>query len=75
MIIAGDFGNEGAITIQTNKDVNHVVNVKGCTFAEGYELQPVGEVTFENCTIGDVALTADNLATLVISNIENVTVK
>jgi len=28
----GDFGNEGAITIQTNKDVKHVVNVKGCTF-------------------------------------------
>ncbi len=28
----GDFGNEGAITIQTNKDVNHIVNVKGCTF-------------------------------------------
>lgn len=28
----GDFGTEGAITIQTNKDVNHTVNVKGCTF-------------------------------------------
>ena len=28
----GDFGHEGAITIQTNKDVNHIVNVKGCTF-------------------------------------------
>jgi len=28
----GDFGTEGAITIQTNKDVNHIVNVKGCTF-------------------------------------------
>lgn len=28
----GDFGNEGAITIQTNKDVNHIVNVMGCTF-------------------------------------------
>ena len=48
---------------------------KGCAFAEGYELEPIGKVTFENCTIGGVALTADNLATLVISNIENVTVK
>lgn len=28
----GNFGTEGAITIQTNKDVNHIVNVKGCTF-------------------------------------------
>lgn len=28
----GDFGTEGAITIQTNKNVNHIVNVKGCTF-------------------------------------------
>ena len=28
----GDFGSEGAIVIQTNKDVNHIVNVKGCTF-------------------------------------------
>ncbi len=28
----GDFGTEGAITIQTNKDVNHIVNVQGCTF-------------------------------------------
>ncbi len=28
----GDFGSEGAITIQTNKDVNHIVNVMGCTF-------------------------------------------
>lgn len=28
----GDFGTEGAITIQTNKNVNHIVNVMGCTF-------------------------------------------
>ncbi len=28
----GDFGGEGAITIQANQDVNHIVNVKGCTF-------------------------------------------
>ena len=28
----GNFGTEGAITIQTNKDVNHIVNVNGCTF-------------------------------------------
>ncbi len=28
----GNFGNEGAITIQTNQNVDHIVNVKGCTF-------------------------------------------
>ena len=28
----GDFGREGAIVVQTNKDVNHNVNVQGCTF-------------------------------------------
>lgn len=28
----GDFGNEGAITIQNNDGVNHIVNVTGCTF-------------------------------------------
>ncbi|MBR2948184.1 MAG: hypothetical protein IKC17_06325, partial [Bacteroidales bacterium] len=28
----GDFGTEGAITIQTNKEVNHTVNVEGCEF-------------------------------------------
>lgn len=29
----GDFGNEGAITIQNNDGVNHIVNVAGCTFS------------------------------------------
>jgi len=28
----GNFGTEGAIVIQANKDVNHTVNVQGCTF-------------------------------------------
>lgn len=28
----GDFGGEGAVTIQNNDDVNHTVNVTGCTF-------------------------------------------
>ena len=28
----GNFGGEGAITIQGNKDVKHIVNVEGCTF-------------------------------------------
>lgn len=47
----------------------------GCDFAAGYELDAVAAVTFENCTIGGVALTAENLATLVTSNIGNATVK
>ena len=28
----GDFGGEGAITIQNNTNVKHIVNVKGCSF-------------------------------------------
>ncbi len=46
-----------------------------CDFEAGYQLDARGAVTFENCTIGGVALTAENLATLVTSNIENATVK
>ena len=47
----------------------------GCKFEAGYEIDPRAAVTFENCTIGGVALTADNLATLVTDNITNATVK
>jgi hypothetical protein len=47
----------------------------GCNFADGYELDAQVAVTFENCTIGGVDLTADNLATLVTSNIQNATIK
>ncbi len=47
----------------------------GCDFEAGYQLDARAAVTFENCTIGGVALTADNLATLVTSNIANATVK
>lgn len=46
-----------------------------CDFEAGFEIDPKAAVTFENCTIGGVALTADNLATLVTSNISNATVK
>ena len=48
---------------------------KNCAFEAGFEVDALGQVTFENCTIGGVALTADNLATLVTSNIANATVK
>lgn len=49
---------------------------KNCAFEEGFAVDAVGQVTFENCTIGGVALTADNLATLVTSGtIANATVK
>ena len=47
----------------------------GCAFEAGFELDAVGKVTFENCTLGGVALTAENLATLVTSNIANASVK
>ncbi len=47
----------------------------GCDFEAGFEMDPRAKVTFENCTIGGEALTAENLATLVISNIANASVK
>ena len=47
----------------------------GCNFAAGFELDAVAAVTFENCKINGVALTAENLATLVTSNTANATVK
>ena len=46
----------------------------GCNFAAGYEIDAVAAVTFKNCTINGVALTAENLATLVTSNTANATV-
>ena len=48
----------------------------GCDFAAGFEVEAIGKITFENCTLGGVALTADNLSTLVTSDtIANATVK
>ena len=46
-----------------------------CAFSEGFELGAQAAVTFENCTIGGVALTAENLATFVVEKPENATVK
>ena len=46
-----------------------------CSFAENFTMDPRAAVTFENCTLNGVALTADNLATLVTSKIQNATVK
>ncbi|MBQ2837069.1 MAG: hypothetical protein IJE67_02960 [Peptococcaceae bacterium] len=37
----------------------------GCEFETGYTVDPRAAVTFENCTLNGVALTADNLDTLV----------
>ena len=47
----------------------------GCEFEAGYQMDARAAVIFENCTIGGVALTADNLSTLVTSNVANATVK
>ena len=46
----------------------------GCNFAAGHKVDARGAVTFENCTIDGQPLTAENLATLVTSNIVNATV-
>jgi len=47
----------------------------GCEFEVGYKMDPRAAVTFKDCTIGGVALTADNLSTLVYTNTANATVK
>ena len=46
-----------------------------CAFAAGHKIDPRAAITFENCTVDGVALTAENLSTLVTSNIANATVK
>ena len=47
----------------------------GCEFQAGYQLDARGAVTFENCTLGGAAVTAENMATLVTGNAANATVK
>lgn len=53
----------------------NVAKFVNCDFCEGFEIDPRAAITFENCTINGVALTAENLSTLVTSNIANATVK
>ena len=47
----------------------------GCAFEAGFEIDARGKITFENCTLGGVALTAENLATLVTRHVENASIK
>ncbi|MBE5754205.1 MAG: hypothetical protein E7340_02575 [Clostridiales bacterium] len=47
----------------------------GCKFEAGFEMDPRAAVTFENCTLDGVAITGENLSTLVTSNINNATIK
>ena len=47
----------------------------GCEFEAGFKVDPVAKVTFENCTLDGVAITADNLANLLARNAANATVK
>ncbi len=46
----------------------------GCEFEAGYEMDPRAKVTFVNSTFDGEAITADNVATLVTSNVANATV-
>ena len=46
-----------------------------CAFEAGFKIDARGKITFENCTLGGVALTAENLATLVTSRVENASIK
>ena len=47
----------------------------GCAFEAGFQIGAIGKITFENCTVGGQALTAENLSTLVTSYVENASVK
>ena len=47
----------------------------GCEFQAGYKMDADGAVTFENCTLGGAAVTAENMATLVTGHTANATVK
>ena len=76
----GDFGTEGAIVIQTNKDVNHIVNVKGCTFSNipatshRIYLAPPSTGLYYGWTLNTdmKAYTAYDLATLVAMGFDNI---
>jgi hypothetical protein len=46
----------------------------GCDFKAGYKVDPLAAVTFENCTLDGVLITAENVSKLVTST-ANVTVK
>lgn len=75
-----DFGSEGAITIQTNKDVNHIVNVKGCTFnsipdnSHRIFLAKTADGFYYGWTLNTdmKAYTAYDLATLVAMGFDNI---
>ncbi len=47
----------------------------GCVFEADYEIDARAAVTFENCILVNEPLTAENLGSLVTSNIANATVK
>ena len=43
-----------------------------CTFEAGHQIDARAKVSFENCTFNGVALTSENIATLVTGNVANV---
>ena len=45
-----------------------------CDFEAGHKIDARAAITFENCRVNGVALTSENLNTLVTSNIQNATV-
>ena len=45
-----------------------------CDFEAGHKIDARGIITFENCRVNGVALTSENLGTLVSSNTQNATV-
>ena len=50
----------------------------GCDFEAGFKVDPCAPITFENCKLDGVAITADNVASLAepyYGKMENVTVK
>jgi len=43
-----------------------------CNFEEGFQIDARANVSFENCTLNGVKLNAQNISTLVTSNLSNV---
>ena len=46
----------------------------GCNFCEGYEIDARAKISFLDCTLNGVALTEENLATLVTGNSDNASI-
>ena len=47
----------------------------GCDFSEGYQFYVENEISLENCTINGVKITEENVGSIIVEGINNVTIK